>query len=105
MAAKKAKTEHFREGFAHLTIKVLPRSSENGISEVLEDGTVKIKLTVPPVEGKANEALIHFLSERLGVKKTAIEIKSGLSARLKVVRIEGMSLESVRMKILEQKTR
>ncbi|MHC1784818.1 MAG: DUF167 domain-containing protein [Anaerolineaceae bacterium] len=104
MTAKKATTDHSRQAFAHLTIKVQPRSSEDEISEVLDDGTVKIKLTAPPVEGKANEALVHFLSEFLYVKKTAIKIKSGQSARLKIVRIEGLSQESVEKKIIEKKS-
>jgi len=46
-----------------LAVRVLPRSSRNEIAGVMEDGTVKIRLTSPPVDGKANQALVEFLSE------------------------------------------
>ena len=75
-------------------IKVLPRSSSNQIVG-REEGVFKVKLTAPPVEGKANKALKEFLAKRLGLSKSDIEIISGERSRLKSVRIHGLSLKEV----------
>ena len=79
---------------SHIKVKVLPRSSRNQIIGKERD-LFKVKLTSPPVEGKANKALIEFLAEKLGIGKGRIEIISGKSSRLKIVRISGLSLEDV----------
>jgi uncharacterized protein (TIGR00251 family) len=78
----------------NIRIKVLPRSSKNKIFS-LENGIFKVKLSAPPVEGKANRALIDFLAGILGLPKGNIEIVSGKRSRLKSVRIAGCSLEEV----------
>ena len=75
-------------------IKVLPRSSSNQIVGREKD-FFKVKLTAPPVEGKANKALKEFLAKRLGLSKSDIEIISGERSRLKSVRIHGLSLKEV----------
>jgi uncharacterized protein (TIGR00251 family) len=67
-------------------IKVIPRSSKNQIFEVASD-ELKVKLTAPPIEGKANEALIEILSDYLKVKKTSLRIVSGNTARNKIVEV------------------
>jgi uncharacterized protein (TIGR00251 family) len=73
-----------------LQVKVLPRSSRNAIVGK-EEGLFRVKLTAPPVEGKANKALIGFLAKTLGVSSKDIEIISGKRSRKKSVRISGMS--------------
>lgn len=70
-------------------VRVLPRSSRNEISGE-QDGALKVKLTAPPVEGAANKALIEFLSGKLDVAKSRIEILSGQTGRSKVVKISGL---------------
>jgi uncharacterized protein (TIGR00251 family) len=90
-----------REAAAVLSIRVQPRSSETGVAGIMDDGTIKVRLNAPPVEGKANEALIAYLADILDIKKSAIEIKSGHSARLKVLKIEGLSQETVTKRIQE----
>jgi hypothetical protein len=75
-------------------VRVQPRASKNGISR-LEDGTFKIRLTAPPVDGAANEALIAFLSATFSVSRSSVEIISGQSARQKIIRINGISGEDV----------
>ena len=70
-----------------LTIKVLPRSSKNELIK-MADGTYKIKLTAPPVDGEANTALIQFLSKEFAVPKSSIRIKKGETSRNKVVEIK-----------------
>lgn len=99
MAVKKGIKEIANQKTAFLTVKVMPRSSENSISEIQSDGTLKIKLSAPPVDGKANAALILLFAEFLDVKKSEIEIISGHSSRLKIVRINGKSQEVVNQAI------
>jgi len=73
-----------------IRVRVLPRSSRNEVAG-RDDGVFRIKLTAPPVEGRANKALKKFLSSRLGVPKSDIELVSGGRSRTKSVRIHGLS--------------
>jgi uncharacterized protein len=77
---------------ARLTIRVQPRASSNQIVG-WEGEALKVRLTAPPVEGKANEALIEFLASRLGVAKRALAIVSGHGARTKIVELAGLTVE------------
>ncbi|UCE71067.1 MAG: YggU family protein [Nitrospiraceae bacterium] len=80
-----------------IKIKVEPRSSKTGIVGPHGDA-LKIKLTSPPVEGKANKELIDVLARELKVKKKDIEIVSGQSSKNKVVRINGITSIEERIK-------
>lgn len=73
-----------------IKVKVLPRASK---TEILgkENDVYRVKMTAPPVEGKANKALIALLAEKLGVPKRDIEITAGKKSRVKTVRVYGMS--------------
>ncbi len=73
-----------------LKIKVEPRSSRSEIVGPYGDG-LKVKLTSPPVKGKANKELIDLLSKELKVPKKDIEIISGQSLKNKIVKIIGLS--------------
>ena len=73
-------------------VRVIPRSSRNAFAGVQGDA-LKVKLTAPPVEGAANAALIAFLADRLGVRKSAVSIVSGERSRSKTVRVEGVTRE------------
>ncbi|MFO1519360.1 MAG: DUF167 domain-containing protein [bacterium] len=68
-------------------VKVIPRSSRN---QVMETGPeeLKVKLTSPPVDGKANEALLEVLAEYFGVKKSAVRLLSGATGRHKIIEIK-----------------
>ncbi len=77
-----------------IKIRVVPRSSRNQVIG-LEDGVYKIKLTAPPVDGKANKTLIEVLAKRLGLAKGSVEIVSGERSRQKLVRIHGLQLKEV----------
>ena len=72
-----------------LKIYLRPRSSRNEIVGPYRDG-IKVKVTAPPVEGKANEALIRFLAGALGVSASHIEILTGHHSREKTIRISGL---------------
>jgi len=73
-----------------LSIRIQPRASKNGIV-TMESGGLKIRLTAPPVDGAANEALVKFLSGTLSIPKSHVEIVSGHTSRDKIVRIMGIS--------------
>lgn len=85
-------------GIVTLTIKVVPRASKNQIVGI-EGDALKIRLNAPPVEGRANDALIQFLAEMLGVARTQIEIIAGHAARRKIVRVRGISASAVQDRI------
>ncbi|HEY6011231.1 MAG TPA: DUF167 domain-containing protein [Nitrospirota bacterium] len=75
---------------ATLSVRIQPRSSKNEAS-LMEDGGLKIRLTAPPVDGAANEALIRFLADALSVAKSQVEILSGHTSKNKIIRIGGIS--------------
>jgi uncharacterized protein (TIGR00251 family) len=101
MASSKMNLHGGKMGSA-LAIRVTPRARKNEISEILSDGTIKIRLTAPPVEGKANEALVDFLSEILDTSSSNIEIIAGASSRNKLVSVLNMDSETTNEKILAQ---
>ncbi len=81
-------------------MRVQPRAKRNAVvGEVGE--AVKIALTAPPVEGRANQALVEFFAELLGVARSSVNIISGETSRDKVVRVSGISAEHA-MKRLRQ---
>ena len=70
-----------------LNIRVLPRSSKNEVIGQMADGTLKVKLTAPPVDGAANEALIELLAEYFDTSKQKIKIVRGMTSKNKIVEI------------------
>jgi uncharacterized protein (TIGR00251 family) len=84
---------------AALTIRVTPRSRKTEIGGVLEDGTLRVRIAAPPVEGKANKALIAFLADILGVRKNKIEIVAGERGLDKIISIIGMPAPEAEYKI------
>ena len=86
---------------AALAIRVKARGKKDLISGILGDGTVKIELTAPPVEGKANEALLKFLASKLEVSIKRLEIVAGAHGREKLVSILDMDPATLNRKILE----
>ncbi|OGH87842.1 MAG: hypothetical protein A3J93_05120 [Candidatus Magasanikbacteria bacterium RIFOXYC2_FULL_42_28] len=70
-----------------LKIKVIPRSSKNEIIGPMADGVIKVKLTAPPVDNAANEALIKLLSKEYQTPKSRIKIISGEKSKNKIVEI------------------
>ena len=76
-----------------LAVRVTPRASRTGLigMHAMTDGrlALAIRIASPPAEGKANAALIDFLAETLDVARSAITLRTGTSARLKLVRVSG----------------
>ena len=73
-----------------LKVYLQPKSSKNEVVDPYRDG-IKVKVTSPPVEGKANENLIRLLAKELGISPSCIEIIKGHHSREKTLRILGMS--------------
>ena len=90
----KSSASDYEKATARITVKVIPRSSRSEIVGAF-DGTVKVKLTSPPVDGAANAELLSLLAKRLGVARSSVEITGGLSSRTKHVRIAGLTEEEV----------
>ena len=86
---------------AALALRVTPRASKNEIVEVMSDGTVKVHLTAPPVEGKANKALLDFLAEILDVAVSRLDIVAGTGGRDKLVSVTDMDAAVLHKKIVE----
>jgi uncharacterized protein (TIGR00251 family) len=77
-----------------LSVRLHPGAKKNAITG-LHDGAVKIALNTPPVDGKANEALIGFLAERLGVPRAKIALVAGQTSRSKTLRVTGKGAAEV----------
>jgi hypothetical protein len=77
-----------------LTVRVHPGARTNAITGV-HDGALKISLTTPPTDGRANEALVAFLAERLRVPRSRISLLSGATSRGKSLRIAAKSATEV----------
>jgi len=73
-----------------LPVRAVPRASKNEIQGVHGDA-LKVRLQAPPVEGKANQALIRFLSDALDISRSQISVASGETGRNKTVLITGLS--------------
>ncbi len=84
-----------------ISVKVIPRSKKNSVEweNGVEGEGLRVRLTAPPVDGAANEALVGFLAERLGVPKRQVVVVRGATSRQKVVEVAGISLEDVKIKL------
>ena len=90
----------FREtaGGVTFAIKVQPRAKKNAITGELGDA-LKVALTAPPVEGKANEACIDFFAKFLEVPRSSITIAAGQTSRNKVIRVIGLSVTEIEKRL------
>jgi uncharacterized protein len=85
---------HRRGDAVRFSVRLQPRASKNEIIG-LQSVSLKVRVTAPPVEGMANDALIELLSKALETSRRNVCIVSGHSSRTKVVEISGVDLESV----------
>lgn len=82
-----------------VSLKVQPRASSEAFGPVL-GAQLKLKVTAPPVDSAANEAVIKAIAHRLGCSKASVELIRGQTSRNKWVRIHGMAAEEVAAKLL-----
>ena len=82
------------DGRITLTLHIQPGAKTTGFAGLHGDA-LKIRLAAPPVDGKANEALIRFVAETLKLPKSAVTLKSGQSSRRKVLEVSGARTDAV----------
>lgn len=99
MADRKFNLHSGQKGSA-LAVRVTPRAIRNEIVEILEDGTVKVRLAAAPADEESNAALIEFLAEILGVPKSRLDIVAGEAGRDKLVAVVDMDVETAHQRIL-----
>ena len=87
------------ESEAKITVRVYPGAARNEVVG-FKGGVLRVKVSAPPVKGKANDELIAFLSKVLGVSKSRIGITTGHTTRNKVIAIDGLSQEDVMKRLL-----
>ena len=81
-----------------MTVRVIPRAKKNAFVG-WHGEALKVRLAAPPVEGKANNALIAFLADALGVRKQEVELLSGARSRQKRLLIRGLTPEEVNRRL------
>lgn len=79
-------------------LKVQPRASRTALLGVLGEA-VKLGITAPPVDGKANAAVVEFFAELFDVAKSAVTIVAGETGRNKVIAVRGITVEQARAKL------
>lgn len=75
-----------------LTVKILPNASKNAIIKT-DENSIKVKITAQPIDGKANKALIEFLSKQFKVPKSYFEILKGETSKEKSILVKNISVE------------
>jgi len=85
-------------GGVTLRVRVQPRASRDALAGERE-GALVVRLTAPPVEGRANEALARILGKALGVPPSAVSVRRGASGRDKLVAVAGVDAATVRARL------
>jgi hypothetical protein len=85
-----------------LSLKVVPGSSRDEIVGWLGD-SLKVKVKAPPEKGRANEAVVALLAEHLGIDALSIAVVSGHGSPAKVVEVDGMDVEAIRVAFPREK--
>jgi len=91
-------TVHESRGGVTFAVKIHPRAKKNAITGEIGDA-LKLSLTAPPVEGRANEACTEFFAKLLKVPGSSVTIASGQSSRRKLIRVTGLSADEIRRRL------
>ena len=86
---------HVSSAGVSFSVKVQPRAKRNAITGEVGDA-LKVSLTAPPLEGRANEACIEFFANLLKVPRSSVTIASGETSRNKVIRVAGITADEIR---------
>ena len=89
---------HESSGGVTFAVKIHPRAKKNAITGELGDA-LKVSLTTPPVEGRANEACIEYFAKLLKVPRSSVTIAAGQNSRNKVIRVAGVTAQRVRERL------
>jgi uncharacterized protein (TIGR00251 family) len=90
-------------GGCTLAVRVHPGARRNAISGI-HDGALKVSLTTPPTDGRANQALIAFLASELRIPRTRVTLIAGTTSRSKSLRIAGLSATQLRAALAPAET-
>ena len=88
---------------ARIRVRLTPRSARDELAG-WQDRELRVKVTAPPVEGKANAALERLLAKLLGVPKTNVRVVAGARGRTKTVAIEGLNQDKALSRLREAST-
>lgn len=83
---------------ARVAVRLVPRASRDEIVG-FEGETLRVRVTAPPVAGRANAALTRLVAKRLGVARGAVRVAAGQSSRQKVLAVDGLTTEEVRRRL------
>jgi len=89
---------HESDGAITFAVKLHPRAKKNAITGEVGDA-LKLSITAPPIDGRANEACIEFFAKLLKVPRSSVTIASGLTSRNKVIRVAGVTEKFVRERL------
>ena len=87
-----------RNQIVSLNIRIHPRAKRDAITGKVGDA-LKVSLTAPPVDGKANDACVEFFAKLLKVPRSSVTIAAGQTSRNKVIRIAGLSAKEVEIRL------
>jgi uncharacterized protein (TIGR00251 family) len=88
------KTQHAARGTQHVTVRVTPRSGRDALAGWV-NGVLRVRLAAPPVDGRANAALVRFLAKVTGVPPSSVRIIGGETSREKRVAFENIDAETL----------
>jgi uncharacterized protein (TIGR00251 family) len=86
------------KGRVRFSIKVHPRAKQNAITGEVGDA-LKLSLTAPPIESRANDACVEFFAKLLKVPRSSVTIASGQASRNKVIRVDGLTADELRKRL------
>jgi uncharacterized protein YggU (UPF0235/DUF167 family) len=98
----KKHTFHDGKGGAALAVRVTPRSSTNQVAEILNNGTVRIRLAASGEDQQINRSLLQYLSEVLQVPISKLDIVAGMNGYDKLISILDLDVETVHQRILQK---
>lgn len=84
--------------FCRISVKVIPNASKDELVGWLGE-SLKIRISAPPTDGKANERLCNFLATQLGIRLGSVSLVSGASSRQKILSIQEIALEGLKSRI------
>ncbi len=91
-----------KDGSIVVRVRVQPRASRSGITDIREDGVVLVRLQAPPVDGAANKALLQFLGRTvLGLAPSALTLVQGQTGRDKAVSVSGISRDHIARRLID----
>ena len=99
MASREYRLHDGKRGAA-IAVRITPKSSRNEITEILSDGTVKVRLTASMADANSNEMLLSFLGDVLGVPRSKLEIVAGEKGNDKLISVVDMGAEDVHQRLV-----